>query len=77
MEPAAAYLGIGIARFRKEVKEGLLPQPDRHGKRLVWDKVALDRHLDKKVDGAVPAAQPPISDPIMKAINAAEAAQLR
>jgi hypothetical protein len=28
-------------------RAGHLPQPNQHGKRLLWDKVALDRHLDK------------------------------
>jgi hypothetical protein len=77
MEPAAAYLGLGIARFRSEVRAQLLPQPVRHGKRLVWDRVALDRYLDKKVDGADPTAQPLSDDPIMRSIHAAQPAALR
>jgi hypothetical protein len=46
-ESAAAYLGLGVKRFRDDVAAGRLPQPERHGKRLVWDKVALDRYKDK------------------------------
>lgn len=46
-EAAAAYLGLGSKRFRDEVAAGRLPQPNQHGKRLLWDKIALDRHLDK------------------------------
>jgi hypothetical protein len=46
-EAAAAYVGLGVKRFRDEVTAGHLPQPNQHGKRLLWDKVALDRHLDK------------------------------
>src|SRR5262249_2310148 len=41
-EAAAAYLNLGVARFRADVAAGRLPQPERHGKRLVWDRVALD-----------------------------------
>jgi hypothetical protein len=46
-EVAAAYIGLGAKRFRDEVSAGRLPQPNQHGKRLLWDKVALDRHFDK------------------------------
>jgi hypothetical protein len=48
-EVAASYLGLGVRRFRDDVTAGLLPQPEKHGKRLVWDKVALDRHRDGKL----------------------------
>ena len=78
-EPAAAYLGLGTRRFRQEVAAGRLPQPDRHGKRIVWDKVALDRHLDKKVDGVEPGTHAQAStadDPIMRSIHAAQSAAL-
>ena len=47
MEVAAAYLGLGVRRFRDEVAADRLPQPNQHGRRLLWDRVALDRHLDK------------------------------
>jgi hypothetical protein len=39
-EPAAAYLRLGVERFREDVAAGRLPPPERHGKRLVWDKTA-------------------------------------
>ena len=48
-EVAAVYLGIGVRRFRDDVDAGLLPQPEKHGKRLVWDKVALDRHRERRL----------------------------
>jgi len=45
-EAAAAYVGLGVKRFRDEVAAGRLPQPDRRGKRLIWDKIKLDQHLN-------------------------------
>jgi hypothetical protein len=73
-EPAAAYLGLGVKRFRDDVAKGLLPQPRRHGRRLVWDKHALDKALDKYIDGSVSAID---DDPIMADIHAAQSPQVR
>jgi hypothetical protein len=70
-EPAAAYLGLGVQHFRKEVAAGRLPPPERHGKRLVWDKVALDQHKNRALDGPA-TTHDQISDPIMASINAAK-----
>src|SRR4051812_17253665 len=53
-EPAAAYIGLGVKRFRDGVAANLLPQPRRHGKRLVWDKLALDRYMDGQINGDAP-----------------------
>lgn len=78
-EPAAAYVGLGTKHFRVEVAAGRLPQPQRHGKRLVWDRVTLDRHLDKKV-GDIEHARlrsAPGDDPIMRSIHAAQSTTLR
>ena len=61
-EVAAAYVGLGVKRFRDDVAAGLLPQPLQHGKRLIWDKLALDKCLDTKVKGGVRA---PDHDSIM------------
>ena len=47
-EPAAAYMGLGVKRFRDDVAAGRLPQPQTHGKRLIWDKIALDRYMDMR-----------------------------
>jgi hypothetical protein len=46
-EVAAGYLGLGVKRFHNEVADEWLPQPNRHGNRLFWDKIALDPHLDQ------------------------------
>src|SRR5262245_25436335 len=63
-EPAAAYLGLGVERFRAEVAAGRLPAPERYGKRLVWDKLLLDHHMNKLAGNT----KGPI-DPIMASIN--------
>ena len=68
-EAAAAYIGLGTKRFRDEVAANRLPQPQRHGKRLVWDKIALDRYLDKA--GGVTLNEGD-SDPVMASIHAAQ-----
>jgi hypothetical protein len=71
-EVAAAYLGLGSKRFRDDVAAGRLPKPRRHGKRLVWDKGDLDRHMDKQ--GGVSG---PDHDPIMADIHANQSSQVR
>jgi predicted DNA-binding transcriptional regulator AlpA len=43
---AAAYVGVSPDTFRAEVKAGRLPQPVRLGRRVVWDRLALDRAMD-------------------------------
>jgi hypothetical protein len=64
-EVAAAYLGIGVRRFRKDVAAGLLTNPEKHGKRLVWDKIALDSHRDRRL----PARSPNITVGILERQN--------
>lgn len=77
-EVAAAYLGIGVRRFREDVVAGKLPQPEKHGKRLVWDKIALDRHRDSKVEASQGTHQlHSLDDPIMRSIHAAQSPSLR
>lgn len=73
-EPAAAYVGLGVKRFRDDVAAGVLPQPQRHGKRLVWDKIALDRYMDTQANIGVGTAN---HDPIMADIHAAHAPTVR
>jgi hypothetical protein len=66
-EAAASYLGLVVERFREEVSAGRLPMPERYGKRLIWDKLVLDPHMNKMAG----STEDP-SDPIMASINAAE-----
>jgi hypothetical protein len=73
-EPAAAYIGLGVKRFRDGVAANLLPQPQRHGKRLVWDKLALDKYMDGQVNGGGPT---PDHDAIMADIHAAQSPPVR
>jgi hypothetical protein len=72
-EPAAAYMGLGVKRFRDDVAAGRLPQPQKHGKRLIWNKIALDRYMNE-ADGGVGAQD---HDPIMASIHAAQSSPLR
>lgn len=74
-EVAAAYLGLGVKRFRDDVAKGLLPQPQHHGKRLIWDRHALDRHMDC-TDQSGDSADPD-HDPIMADIHAIDSPPLR
>ena len=71
-EPAAAYLGLGVERFREEVAAGRLPTPERYGKRLVWDKLLLDHHMNKLAGNTKDS-----SDPIMASIHAAKSPSVR
>jgi hypothetical protein len=71
-EPAAAYVGLGVERFRKEVAAGRLPEPERYGKRLVWDKLLLDHHMNKLAGNTKGS-----SDPIMASIHAAKSPSVR
>jgi excisionase family DNA binding protein len=47
-EEAATYLGISRRTFERAVEGGELPRGIRLGKRrVVWDRRALDAHLDR------------------------------
>lgn len=43
---AAEYVGLSVGSFDAQVNIGNLPQPIAFGKRLVWDRAALDHALD-------------------------------
>jgi len=73
-EVAAAYLGLGVKRFRDDVAKGLLPLPKQHGKRLVWDKHALDKHMDCTVKTGEPCDAD--ADPVMADIHASQSPPL-
>lgn len=45
-EQAAAYVGVSPDTFRAEVKAGRMPAPIRLGRRVVWDRCALDKAFD-------------------------------
>jgi hypothetical protein len=74
-EIAAAYIGLGVKSFRDGVAKGLLPKPQQHGKRLVWDKGALDKFMDDAAKSGDAAASE--HDPIMADIHASQSSPLR
>jgi predicted DNA-binding transcriptional regulator AlpA len=49
---AASYVGLGPSFFDKQVAQGLFPTARRIGRRLLWDRHALDSALDKFFDCA-------------------------
>jgi predicted DNA-binding transcriptional regulator AlpA len=48
---AAAYVGLGVTFFDKQVKAGLFPDSVRIGSRKLWDIRQLDRALDSLFAG--------------------------
>lgn len=45
-DEAAAYLGVGKTRFREKWQARVWPQPIREGRRVLWDRKALDSFVD-------------------------------
>jgi excisionase family DNA binding protein len=65
---AAAYLGVSAKTFRRQVKAGRLPGPmPLSSRRRVWDRAALDAHLDRASDVGTGDRE----DEIMRAIRGA------
>ena len=48
LEQAAAYVGVSPGKFKEEVAEGLWPKPWKRGRRLIWDRMALDKVFDQR-----------------------------
>lgn len=50
-EQAAAYVGLSPGAFDSEVDAGTYPRPFplRRTKRLLWDRIELDRALDSRL----------------------------
>lgn len=46
-DQAARYVGISMTTFHRFVVEGVLPGPLHFGRRVVWDRRALDEALDR------------------------------
>ncbi|WP_198364900.1 helix-turn-helix domain-containing protein [Roseomonas sp. KE0001] len=68
-EQAAAYCGICKDTFKTRVRLGELPPPVRFGRRVVWDRVALDRHFDRLSGLSEEAAPAPGKVAILEAIR--------
>lgn len=49
-EQAANYIGIGLTKFDKMVKDGRMPRPKRLDGRVVWDLRKLDAAFDALED---------------------------
>ena len=49
-DDAAAYIGIGSTLFDRLVSLGRLPKGARLDGRIIWDRRALDRVMDKLFD---------------------------
>lgn len=43
---AAHYVGLSATTFLSRVRAGRYPNPEADGKRLLWDRFALDAFLD-------------------------------
>jgi hypothetical protein len=57
---AAYVVGVGTTLFDKMVDDGRIPKPARINGRVLWDKVQLDRALDRLFD-STPDAE--VEDP--------------
>jgi predicted DNA-binding transcriptional regulator AlpA len=49
-DEAAYVVGVGTTLFDKMVQDGRIPKPARINGRVLWDKVQLDRALDRIFD---------------------------
>lgn len=43
---AALYMGVGLTKFRDQVRAKEYPQPVREGGRLLWSRGQIDRFID-------------------------------
>ena len=57
---ARRYVGVGKATFLRDVGT-IWPKPKHIGRRRVWDRLELDRAVDKLSDGT--------TDPLMEALE--------
>ena len=46
-EWAAEYVGVSPSKFDEWVKGGVMPDPVRRGRCVIWDRKALDRAFDR------------------------------
>ena len=56
---AARYVGIGIEAFDKLVEAGLFPRAKSVGRRLVWDRFAIDVAFEELPEAAPPTQHNP------------------
>ena len=48
LEQAAAYVGVSPNTFQAEVRAGYWPSPERRGRRVIWDRGAIDQCWDAR-----------------------------
>lgn len=46
-DQAARYVGLSPTTFARLVREGVMPEPIHFGRRVVWDRRAIDEALDR------------------------------
>ena len=52
---AAAYIGVGVTKFKELVATGQMPKPRMADTKLIWDIRELDEYFDRlPVKGARP-----------------------
>ena len=54
-EEAAFIVGVGTSLFDQMVVAGKLPASKKLGGRVLWDRIQIDRALDKLFDSGGPA----------------------
>lgn len=47
---AAAYIGVRTTKFDEMVAAGQMPRPKRAGRRVIWDRYALDEAFEALPD---------------------------
>ena len=52
-EEAAFIVGVGTNLFDRMVVEGQLPRSKKLGGRVLWDRIQIDRAMDKLFDSGV------------------------
>ncbi len=62
-ELAARYVGVSRSTFLAQVGK-IWPVPERIGRRMLYDRVKLDRAVDR-----LSALGEPLDDPLMEALN--------
>ena len=60
-DEAAYIVGVGVTLFDQMVKDGRMPKPAHVGGRVLWDRLQVDRAIDRLFD------PPPADDPLDRA----------
>ena len=61
LEWAAAYRGVSPNTFLAEVEAGIMPKPEKSGRRNIWDISKVNKAMDRRVE--------PEGDPLMEALD--------